>query len=229
MGTCRTVVAALVLVLSGCGQAQNEESSAEQSVADRPDGQAPSAAVATKVDPRSLIEPYVFEPYEKSGFPKLAKKLGSSWARIQSLREAAAFKALESGRCDYVELSEVSDARTTKENIAVFVDCRNRERFYIAETDVAANGSAVAQSTKTIGRAQAIEACAQAARQAATYPSLVDAHTWAGASFTSDKTTGAARVLLDFEATNALGVELPYRANCLYPADAAPELSITAR
>lgn len=219
----------LVVVLSACTRQPAEDVVVPENAADQISAGPEGSSVAQSGDPRASISPTVFEPYDKSGFPKLARKLGASWARIQPVREAAAFKALESGRCDFVELAEVSDNRSTKENIAVFVDCRNLERFYVSESDVKAAKRAVTQSSKSIGRAAAIAACAEAARRAATYPSLVDAHTWAGASFSSDRTTGGARVLLDFEATNALGVELPYRANCLFPADAAPELSITAR
>lgn len=220
---------ALAILLAGCGKPPVEDLSDSQEAAEPVAAPAPSEVATPKTDPRTRIDPYVFEPYAKSGYPKLAAKLGRSWSRIQALREAAAVKAIETNNCDHVELAEVSDARTTRENITVFVDCRNRERFYVSEADVAASSNPVAQSARTVGRSQAIEACAEAARRAATYPSLVDAHTWAGASFTSDRTTGGARVLLDFEATNAFGDELPYRANCLFPTDAAPELSITAR
>ncbi|GGD45832.1 hypothetical protein [Pseudoxanthomonas indica] len=180
-------------------------------------------------DPRKAISEYVFEPYDKREYPKLSKKLGSAWPRIQPLREAAALRFVKSGRCDFVELAEVSESRSTKQNITVFVDCRNRERLYVSEDDLNENRALSPQSDRVISQSVAIDACADAAKSRATFPSLVNAHTWAGARFSSDKTTGGARVLLDFEATNALGVELPYTANCTFPVGGPAEITIIAR
>lgn len=198
-----------------------------------PSSNAAVEAPATEEQLRARITEYVFEPYAAKDYPKLYAKLGERpdpTDRIQAVREGAAFQALRSGRCDHVELAEISDQRTTADNITAFVDCTNGERFYVAESDLAQGSTAVANSQLTLPRANAIQACAEAARAAAAFPSLVDPHVWTGASYTAHKTMGAARVLLDFDATNALGVELPYRANCLFPAgNGTPELTVTPR
>lgn len=201
---------------------------------DKPAPPVVATAVATPpaapdVNPRDQIEPYIFEPYTQQDFPKMWARLGSDGARYQRLREAAAYKALASGKCDHVELSEISDD-STKANLVAFVDCSNKERFLISEADLRGTDKPIAQSERVIDRAAAIRACSDAAKSRAKFPSLVDTHTWAGSSFTANKTTGNARVLLDFEATNGLGVELPYKASCLFPAGGAPlELHITPR
>lgn len=186
-------------------------------------------ATLTDAEARQRTSDYVYEPYTRDQFPKLFAQLGAAVDRIQPVREGAALAALRSGRCDRVELSEIA-TQTSAEDLRAFVDCSNGERFYFTESQLAAEAPAVAQSDRTIGRADAIQACAEAARAVAMYPSLLDAHTWAGASFDANKTTGGARVLLDFEAANALGAKLPYRADCLFPAgQGTPELTVHSR
>lgn len=190
------------------------------------------AAPPTRQQARQRMDDGVFDPYDRANYPRTFKLVGKPdpVKRIQAIREGAAFKAIASGRCDRVELSEISENRSTKANLSAFVDCTNRERFYVSESDLAANAVATANSDRTLPRAQAISACVDAARGIATYPSLVDPHTWTGASYSASKTMGAARVLLDFDATNAFGVKIPYSAACLFPAGhTTPELNVTPR
>lgn len=181
-------------------------------------------------DPRKLIDPGVFDPYTKADYPKLAKKLGPAWVRIEPFREAAAMKALESPRCRSVDVAEVSLDRSTREDLFAFVYCNNlNERLDFTESTVLQSGTPLTNSEKTIDRATAIAACSAAAKAEALYPSLAKTHTWAGASFQTYRPLGSARVLLDFEATNALGVALPYRADCLFPVGKPMELVIQPR
>lgn len=192
---------------------------------------APQAALAKPPeDPRKRIDAGVFDPYTKSDYPKLAAKLKQDWDRVQPLREAAAIKALENPRCQQVDMSEVSVDRSTRENLFAFVYCNNgKERLNFTEADVKGDAVPLTNSQKAIDRVAAITACTTAAKAETLYPSLADMHTWSGASFQTYEPLGSARVLLDFEATNALGEKLPYRANCLFPVDQPPELTITAR
>lgn len=171
----------------------------------------------------------VFEPYDRRDFPKLFERLGAASKRIQPLREGAAKQAMSSGRCDAVEYSEISDASTRSELVA-FVDCSNGERFVVKESELSSNNPLRTQSDKVIGRGEAILACAEAAKSMATFPSTVDAHVWAGAAFSSHATTGNAQVLLDFDAQNGFGQELPFRARCVFPAGSnRPEITVQAR
>lgn len=174
---------------------------------------------------------YVFSPYDRGNYPKLYALLGGEPTdRIQRVREEASRRALASGRCDYVELAEVSNQRTTKDNISVFVDCRNSERFNVSESDVRADVAASANSDRTVSRGDAITACVNAAKSMATFPSLFDPHVWTGSTYQTYKTLGTARVMLDFDAQNALGVNLPYTANCLFsPGSLDPDLTISER
>jgi len=189
----------------------------------------PTATPAAAADPKTKISPYVFDADEKSDFPKLAKKLGASWSRLQPTREAAALHVAANSKCDFVEVAEASD-KSTKSNIVIFVDCRNGERMYVSESDLKAGGASKFQSDKVVDRASAIKACSDAAKSMTTHPELADMHIWTGSSFSANKTTGNAQVLLDFDASNAFGVKGKFTARCIFPANGEPpEITVHAR
>lgn len=219
------LVSSAVLALTSCGDHQQE-------VPPAPDAQQAAQALAATPsgNPKDRIDPAVFVPDKKADYPKLAATIGKSWDRTQPLREAAAFKALENPICRNVDMSEISGTRSTPSNLVVFVYCNNgKDRFDFNEADVRVASAPIANGDRAIDRAEAIKACSEAAKSLALYPSLVETHTWAGASFSVYRPTGAARVLLDFETTNAFGQKLPYRADCLFPMGQAPEINIAPR
>lgn len=190
---------------------------------------APTATHAAAVDPKQKVSPYVFDADEKKDFPKLASKLGASWSRLQPTREAAALHVAANPKCDFVEIAEASD-KSTKANIVIFVDCRNGERMYVSESDLKAGSPNQFQSDKVVDRASAIKACSDAAKSMTTHPELADMHIWTGSSFSANKTTGNAQVLLDFDASNAFGVEGKFTARCIFPGDGdPPEITVHAR
>ena len=195
----------------------------------RGDAPASAASPSRTADPRTKVSPYVFEADDKANFPKLARKLGSSWFRLQSVREAAAVHVATSGKCDYVEVAEASD-RSTSEDIVIFVDCRNGQRMYVSESSLGTGQAGQFQSEKTISRAAAIKACSESAKSMTTHPELADMHIWSGSSFSTNKTTGNAQVLLDFDAKSSFGVEGKFTARCIFPADGKPlEIKILPR
>lgn len=192
----------------------------------RPMSNAPSS---TAVDPRAKVSPYVFEADDKMDFPKLAKKLGSSWSRLQSVRETVALHAASNEKCDYVEVAEASD-RSTSSDIVIFVDCRNGERMYVSESSLGAGVANRFQSERTVSRASAIKACSDAAKSMTTHPELADMHVWSGSSFNANRTTGNAQVMLDFDAKNSFGVEGKFTARCIFPANGQPpEIQVSQR
>lgn len=114
--------------------------------AGRPDVQGASAANAgvTKqgevVDVAALrarMDAGVFEPYDRSKYPRLSEELGERWEAIQPMREAAALKALQTRGCRRVEVSEVSVERSTKNSLRAFVYCdESLERHDFSEADL---------------------------------------------------------------------------------------------
>ena len=195
----------------------------------REGGSVSNTPSASTVDPRAKVSPYVFEADDKKDFPKLAKKLGSSWSRLQSVRETAALHAASNEKCDYVEVAEASD-QSTSSDIVIFVDCRNGERMYVRESSLGAGVANHFQSENIVSRASAIKACSDAAKSMTTHPELADMHIWSGSSFSTNKTTGNAQVLLDFDAKNSFGVEGKFTARCIFPANGQPpEIQVLPR
>lgn len=186
-----------------------------------PNGTDPRAALRAKIDDG------VFQPYTKDQFPKLFQKYGSRMKEIQEAREVAAFTATLSGKCDRVEVAEVS-SKGTKDNAVFFVDCRNGERFLMSETDLKKKAPPKAQSEKSVNQSEAHLACQQAIRNRAQYPSSVD-FSILGVDIAKGKTTGNLRVALDFEAKNGFGNTLPYRGTCIFDPDGNMEVSIAKR
>lgn len=187
-------------------------------VGERPETTARSAPADRVLDPRSKVSSGIFEADNRSDFPKLARKLGSSWARLQPTREAAALHVAKNDKCDYVEVAEASD-RSTSKDIVIFVDCRNGERQYVSESSLASGQDGAFQSDKTVGKDSAIEACRRSAKSMTMYPELAEMNLWSGSSFSANRSTGNARVLLDFNSKNAFGVERKFTATCIFQAD----------
>ena len=180
-------------------------------------------------DPKSKVDPGIFEPYDKSQYPRLAKTLGKAWSRLQQAREAAALHVASNPKCDYVELAEAAD-RTTAKEIVFFVDCRNGERMYVAESNLKSGSQTAFQSQNSVDRTAAMSACREGILKTAAFPSSVDIHVLTGTAFDTNKTTGNTRVRMDFTAKNALGAELSYTAICIFPGDGSPpEITIKLR
>lgn len=82
-----------------------------------------------------LISMRVFEQVSRDSYPKLSVKLGLSFNRVQSTRQAAAVHALRYSDCDFVEWSELSE-KSTPGNITMETKCKNGLDFDISETDI---------------------------------------------------------------------------------------------
>lgn len=99
-----------------------------------------STVSAGVVDVEALsahIDAGVFEPYDRSKYPKLSAKLGDRWKEIQPMREAAALKALQTQACRRVVVAEVSVERSTQDAIRVFVYCNDSlERHDFSEAEL---------------------------------------------------------------------------------------------
>lgn len=130
----KLILATLSLALAAC----SPQAAAPTATMPAPEAIAPKS----QAEARSRIAPGVFSKDSRSDLPGTAAKLGDAFDRIQQVREAAAYRTLDSGRCDYVDLVEVSDT-SKSDNIKVFVDCRNGQRFYLDETILAASGIAI--------------------------------------------------------------------------------------
>ena len=181
-------------------------------------------------DSQAEIPDYVLSPYTADQYPKLFAAFGSRIDDVQRLRRAAAEKAAASPTCDRVEVVELSQERSSLSDLSYFVDCANTTRFRFSETELASAGPAASESQKAWGEAEARRACEELIRQSASIPTSVKVHSFLGTSVYKAPSTGNVVVTSDFDAKNAFGTEIGYRAKCYFkPGIATGEVEISQR
>ncbi len=173
------------------------------------------------------IDPGVYEPYKREqGWEKTFARWGDEGvARIQRLREAAAESVASNPKCDSVELSEISDSRSTPPTMpVVYVDCTNGERFYLGESDVGGTVLTELEKGARFSSAELIRLCTDAVRARLNLPASFDQNMWS----VSDRqgTSGNRVVEFDFEAKNYLGATLPAQARCIMTTQGQFEVTV---
>lgn len=160
------------------------------------------------------ISSSALSPYTQKGYPKTIAKYGSRLSEIESLRRKAAEMAVDSGKCDYVLMSELSDSKSSLSHLHFWVDCKNKQRIYLDEFQIKKGSQVLTQEEKSWNETSALSACKKAIKSRALIPSEVDIHTILGTSFYKAPTTHNVVLRMDFDAKNALGTEMPYTATC---------------
>lgn len=153
-------------------------------------------------------------PYTKKDYPKTIAKYGSRLAEIEKLRRKAAEMAIDSGKCDYVLSSELSDSKSELRHLHFLVDCKNSQRVYLDEFQIQKSAPVLTQQEKAWTKESALTACRDAIKSRALIPSEVDIHSVLGTSFYEAPKTHNVVLKMDFDAKNALGGEIPYTATC---------------
>lgn len=214
-------VLALVSVVSACGDPSGSSSS---------NTEAPASSSPAKSSHKAEISDYALTPYTADQYPKLFAAFGSRINDVERLRRAAAEKAAASPTCDRVEIVELSQERSSLSDLNYFVDCANTTRFRFSETELASAGPAASESQKAWDEAEARRACEDLIRQNATIPTSVKVHSFLGTSVYKAPSTGNVVVTSDFDAKNAFGTEIGYRAKCYFqPGVAAGKVEISQR
>lgn len=175
------------------------------------------------------ISSSALSPYTKQGYPKTIAKYGKRLSEIETFRRKAAEMAVDSGKCDYVLMSELSDGKSTPNHLHFWVDCRNKERIYLDEFQIKKGSQILTQAEKAWNKQSALTACKDAIKSRALIPSQVDIHTITGTSFYKAPTTHNVVLRMDFDATNAVGVENPYTATCHFSPGEVGSIDIQAR
>ena len=187
----------------------------------------------------------VFDPYTRSGYSKTFAKYGNRMPDVEKARQAAAFLAVSSGKCSWVEGSEVA-TDSSRENIQTFTDCKDKktgqfERFrfqeselkdkngrFFTENTVAASQKAQTIQEKAMSKDAAKDACRDMVKKSAKFPSSVDFATFSTVANTS-VASGETWVEINFEAKNELGAKLPYKASCGFPINGKATLNVSKR
>lgn len=211
----------LASALTACGDPSTTRSS--DTGASAPSSPAPSSHKAE-------ISDYALTPYTADQYPKLFAAFGSRIDDVERLRRAAAEKAAASPTCDRVEIVELSLDRSSLSDLNYFVDCANITRFRFTEAELSTAGPAASETQKAWGEAEARSACEDLIRQSATIPTSVKVHSFLGTSVYKAPSTGNVVVTSDFDAKNAFGTEIGYRAKCYFKPGVTPgEVEISQR
>lgn len=169
------------------------------------------------------ISEHAFTEYDKENYPKVYQKWGSDWIeRLEAHERAAADKIANSDNaCDSISFIALSDAKSIpKQEIVVFVDCANGERFFVSDKDL--NKELKSQSEQAISDKVALSECREMVKRDAKYPDSVD-FKLLDTSVQKSKTHGNIIVTTKFTAKNDFGAELPYTAKCLFTPDGKVE------
>jgi len=169
-----------------------------------------------KITYDTKISTSALTPYTTKDYPKTVKKFKSRLAELEVMRKTAAEMAIDSGKCDYVYMSEISDTRGSLQKMVFWVDCRNGERIYLSEDQITAKSKVATQKELAWNEAEAIKACKQGIKNRSLLPSKVDLHSILGTSTYKSDITQNLVVRMDFDAMNALGAEMPYTAKCYF-------------
>jgi len=180
--------------------------------------------------PEKFIEKGALSPYDRKNYPKFYRKFGSKrMKQIEKLRKKAAIAALRSGKCDRVELSELS-TKATRKNLKFFIDCVNGERLFVTGKELSKkNPKLVAASELALPETVARERCEQLIKSKVTFPSSVDIHWFSGTIVQTNKRLGNVTVNMNFDAKNAFGAKLPYMAICIFTPDGTEKIQIIRR
>ena len=168
-------------------------------------------------------------PYTKKASPKTVAKFGSRLKEIEKLRRKAAEMAVDSGKCDYVFYSELSDKKSTLHHLYFWVDCRNKERIYLDEFQIKKSGAVLTEKEKAWDKESALRACKKAIKERALIPNSVDIHTILGTSFYEAPVTHNVVLRMDFDAKNAFGVKKSYTAICHFEPGEVGDIEIKKR
>ena len=123
----------------------------------------------------------------------------------------------ENSSCKDIDPSSayISGSKGTKANPVFFVTCGvgvGIHNVFFSKSDVEMDKKM--RAVQPIGKSGALRICHDAIMRKANFPSTVDFHTLTGTSV-YEAANGNTDVRILFDAKNALGNELPYKARCL--------------
>lgn len=183
-------------------------------------------AKATQPSRNPRIAEDVYRPYDDS-YKRTHKKFKGMMDEVQEYRVKAAERALASGKCSSIILSDISD-EATRQNMKFFIDCRYEDRdrrIYLTKKEIDSNAPVVPVDELGLGQSEAIMACSQGIRERTRKYSDVDIHDIAGSTYSKDE-KGRSKVSITFEVVNDFGAEIPFTAYCKYDADGDGRITI---
>lgn len=179
------------------------------------------ATIKNKID-KDAIQP-IPTSYGK-GYDKTIKRYGiANIKKINVLMPKAAALIAENPRCQKVLYVDVSDEKSTKNSIVMYVDCGDMgnfssfERFYVSEKDINAKKQPTnLKEQMEQNKSLYLQACKAEIKSRLTHPSTFKSNSLLeqGVLVNSFQTV----INIDFKAKNSLNLEIPYKGMCRYNA-----------
>ena len=160
-------------------------------------------------------------PYTQKSYPKITAMFGSRLPEIEALRRKAAEIAVDSGKCDFVLMSELSD-KSTLNHLHFWIDCKNKQRIYLDEFQIKKSKLIMTQES-------ALAACQQKIKTQFLMPNKQDIHSLLGSSFEIASTEDNAVLRMEFDAKNLHGEKISYAAICHFVPGEIYEIELQLR
>lgn len=172
------------------------------------------------------IPDYVLTPYR----PGLFKKFSSRRSEIEKFRRLSAERAIDSGKCDSVEVVELSQVKSTLNDLHFFVDCTNTQRITFSERELKENSAVKTAEERSWDCTEATKVCADSIRSGVDMPSRLDLHTIMGSSCSKAPLTFNVRVDYDFGYKNDYGVQDEFTATCYFqPGESSGSIEVSPK
>lgn len=178
-----------------------------------------------------LISERVLEKYEDyeiigdSSHPRSGRFLGKD-DEINAQKVAAAKRAIDSGRCEYVSYVYFQPLESASDNPRYEVECEQDKRITLASNDLSSGVALRTNEERAISRSAALGRCKELVRSQVVRKSAARYHEVLGVSYYVFPASGNVRQVLDFDAQNGLGQTIRHRAVCIFDPDGGEEITI---
>lgn len=187
-----------------------------------------SPFMANSASYEGRIQSYALSPYTEQGYPKTVREFRSRLPEIEGYRRKIAEIALDSGKCDKVEMSELSTESSIR-SLKFWVDCTNGQRIYLTEREIDSKAAPLTQEDKSWSRQSATMACENAILDRALIPGMVKIRSLTGTNFYKAPLTHNVVMEVNFDAENAFGTKIPYSATCQFEPGKVGNIEIEMR
>lgn len=173
------------------------------------------------------ISSFVTDPHESGYYEGQIQKFINIKPSIQELEILAAKRAIDSGKCDFVESAMLDRFGNDVEQPMVDVICKNSEGFRLSKNEILGDSETITSNKdRAITKSEAIEECKKLIIPNLTNKGTADFDEIIGNSYNLNTKNGNVALTLDFSAKNSLGIEQSFKAKCIFGPDGQTEISI---
>lgn len=172
------------------------------------------------------IASYIFDPTTDHDYSGPSRAYKHRRHEIDQLLIAAAKKAADSGKCDYVEGSMFSPTKSQPDNLVAVVDCSPDTRFVIANSELTSTTTLLSETEKSLPPSIAARGCRALIMERYRAADGVKFPGRSGAGYYQAPVTGNVVYQLAFEAKMPGRAWQRMQARCVFDTNGVGELSV---